>query len=107
MLSITTKYPKEFNEYLIKKIKGDLKKSSLFFHPSFIFRDEEYSMDTCIDSLSIFRGRIFFKLEIVIKHLVYNRRQLFWLEIMKNYQTNLGKEFFLWKSKQSKKKRII
>ena len=105
MLSIKTPYSKEFNEYLMKKIKKDLKNASSLFNSSFIFRGDTYTIEQCINSLYVFRGEILFKMDMVVKHLIYNNRQLFWLEIIENYQLNIGKEFFIWKSVKKKNRK--
>lgn len=104
MLFISTKYPKKFNAYLVCKIKEDLKNHALFFNPLFYYRGKEYSVKKCIDSLVYCNNKIYFKLDYQIKHLIYNNRQLYWLDTIKKYQKNIGVEYFYWLSRKNKNK---
>ena len=101
---ISTKYPKKFNDYLILKIKDELKKHSKLFNPSFIFRNKVYHVSRCIDSLICNNEKIYFKYDYPVRHLVYNNRQLYWLYILQKYQNNIGKEFLLWRAKKKNRK---
>lgn len=104
MLEIHSNYPPEFNGYLLKKIKADLRKSAFFFNPTFLFRNKEYTLDQCIDSLFCYRRKIYFKLEMPVRHLIYNNRQLFWLNIIELYKISLDKEYLSWKGYMQNKK---
>lgn len=98
MLFIATKYPKKFNDYLVCKIKKELKGLSLFFNPLFLYRGKKYSLVECLSSLSYNKGRIFFKLEYPIRYLIYNNRQLYWLDTIDKYRRNIAIEYFYWMS---------
>lgn len=99
MLEIHSNYSKQFNEYLIKKIKADLKQSTFFFNPVFRYCKDIYSLSKCIDSLTLTKNIIHFRLNKQVKYLIYNNRQLFWLDILSFYSKNLNREYLLWKSK--------
>ncbi len=93
-----------FNNYLIKKIKADLAQSALFYNPTFIFRGKEYSVKKCIDSLLYIKGYICFSEILPIKHLIFNNRQLYWLNVIRYYQRNLNSEYLIWRGKIANKK---
>ena len=99
MLEIHSNYSTQFNEYLLKKIKADLKKSAFFFNSVFIFHGKKYTLNQCIESLCVEKGVIKFNLYLPIKHLVYNNRQLFWVNVIKRYSDSLDKLYLLWKGK--------
>lgn len=99
MLEIHSNYSKQFNEYLIKKIKADLKQSAFFFNPVFLYHGELYTLDKCINSLTITKNIIHYKLYLQVKYLIYNNRQLFWLEILNYYSKNINREYLLWKGR--------
>ena len=100
MLEIHSNYPTQFNEYLIKKIKADLKTSAFFFNSDFLFHGKRYTLLQCIDSLYNNKGRIRFKFLLPIKSLVYNNRQLFWVYVLNKYSKNLNREYLLWCGKK-------
>jgi hypothetical protein len=99
LVTIHSTYAPQFNEYLIEKIKADLKQSAFFFNPVFIFHNRGYTLSQCIDSLYYHKNKIQFKLYIPIKHLIYDNRQLYWLTIMNQYSESLDREYLLWKAK--------
>ena len=99
MLEIYSNKSKQFNEYLIKKIKADLKQSAFFFNQVFLFRGKKYTLYQCIDSLSCSKNIITFTLFYPVKHLVFNNRQLFWLSIMNYYSKNLNREYLIWRGR--------
>lgn len=97
MIEIFTDKPRAFNEYLLGKIKADLKKSAFFFNPSFFFRGKEYTLIQCIESLNINKNRITYSLLMQVKHLIYNNRQLFWKDILLKYASELDREYLTWR----------
>jgi hypothetical protein len=104
MLEIVSNKPSQFNTYLVKKIKADLKKSAFFFNPTFLFNGKKYSIKRCIDSLQCKKNKIFFSELIPIKYLIYNNRQLYWVKIMKYYSDNLNREYLLFVGRVSNNK---
>ena len=100
-LEINSNRSQSFNDYLIKKIKADLTQSALSFNPIFLFHSKEYSIKHCINSLYCKKDIITFKEIIPIKHLIYNNRQFFWLNIMNFYSQNLNREYLIWRGKLS------
>lgn len=99
LLEIHSNRSKSFNDYLIKKIKADLKKAALSFNPIFLFQNKKYTINFCIDSLTYKKGIILFEESIPIKHLIYNNRQLFWINIIHFYSDNLNREYLIWRGK--------
>lgn len=99
MLEIHSNYSTQFNEYLLSKIKADLKKSAFFFSPVFLYQNKVYTISRCINSLTITKNIIHYRLYPQIKHLIYNNRQLFWLEVINYYSTNISREYLIWKGK--------
>lgn len=99
MLRIKSPYSYEFNLYIIEKMKADLRKSASFFLQRIEFSGKEYTLDQCIESLTQEKGVILFKLEILVKHLVYNRRELFWLRVVENYSSSLSIEYLHYRSR--------
>ena len=97
MLDIRSPYSSQFNEYLIKKIKADLRRSAFSFNDEFVFFGKLYSLKQCIDSLQCSKGKICFALIYPIKHLIYNNRQFYWKDIMEKYSNSIDEEYFLWR----------
>ncbi len=106
MLEIRSNRPSQFNTYLVKKIKADLRQSALFFNPTFMFNGKKYSVRHCIDSLQCKKNKIFFSELLPIKYLIYNNRQLYWLKIMGYYAENLNREYLLYAGKLANRKTI-
>ena len=106
LLEIKSDKPKSFNDYLMKKIKADLKQSALSFNPTFLFRSKQYSVRRCIESLYCRKGVITFKEIIPIKYLIYNNRHLYWLKFIAYYKNNLNKEYLLYVGKLANRKTI-
>lgn len=100
MLYIESNKPHEFNLYIIKKVKADLKKSAFTLNPYFIFKNKRYTLKQCIDSLYVNKktGIITYKEIYPVKHLIYNNRQLFWLSVLEDYNNNLNYYYMIWRS---------
>ena len=104
ILEIHSNRSQLFNDYIIKKIKADLKQSALSFNSVFLYHGKEYTLLYCIDSLFCKNGLITFRELLPIKHLIYNNRQLFWIDVMNFYARNLASEYLIWKGKYANKK---
>ena len=96
-LVIKSKRSHTFLCYLCDLMKKELLRYSTNFNSSFLYYNNEIRVNDCIESLTIEKHKIYFKMEDEIRYLIFNNRQLYWYYTIQKYKRNQDNIFLRWR----------